>query len=247
MQMIFLETVNKIAESFFDLIFPKFCIGCKKEGFYICQDCKSRLQINYYVFCHLCKNRIPADSRCPSHKTALKFCLSPFSYDNILVKNLIHDFKYHFIKSIGPELAKFMIQSLKNSKLLNHLSINKLMCQQTSELIIVPVPLHKKRLIWRGFNQSEILAKKISKELQIDIFSGLKRVKNTLPQIDMADKEQRQENIKNAFLCEKSRKLKHKIVILIDDMVTTGATLEECAKTLKKNGAKEVWALTVAK
>lgn len=245
--MNFLEAVTKITESFFDLIFPKFCVGCKKEGLYVCADCKSRLQINYYPFCPVCKNKIPLNQKCPSHKTALKFCLSPFSYDNVLIKDLIHNFKYNFIKSIGPELSEFMIESIKNSNLLNRFPTNKLTGQQANELIIIPVPLHKKRLAWRGFNQSEILAKKISKELNMDIFSGLKRVKNTPPQIDMTDKKQRQENIKNAFTCKKSNKLKYKIAILIDDMVTTGSTLEECARILKKNGAKEVWALTVAK
>lgn len=239
--MNFLETVNKIAESFFDLIFPKFCMGCKKEGLYICADCKSRLQINYYPFCPICKNKIPVNQKCPHHKTALKFCLSPFSYDDILIKDLIHNFKYNFIKSIGPELAEFQIEAIRKSSFYNQIK------NSPQDFILVPVPLHKKRLAWRGFNQSEILSKNISKELGVDIFSELKRIKNTPPQIDMADKKQRQENIKNAFLCGKSNKLKYKIAILIDDMVTTGSTLEECTKVLKKNGAKEVWALTIAR
>lgn len=236
-----LEKINKATESFLDLIFPKFCIGCKKEGFHICSSCRSKMQINYYPFCPACKSKIIASQKCPHHKSAIKFCLSPFSYDNILIKNLIHDFKYLFIKSIGPELARFQIETIQKSAFFSQIKNNP------ENFLLVPVPLHKKRLAWRGFNQSGVLAKKISDELQIDIFSGLKRIKNTLPQIDMTDKEQRQENIKNAFTCDKSKTIKGKTVILIDDMVTTGATLEECAKALKKSDTKEVWALTLAK
>lgn len=236
-----LEKINKLTELLFDLIFPKFCIGCKKEGFYICPDCKSRLQINYYPFCAHCKNKIPANQKYLHHKSMIKLCLSPFSYDNILIRDLIHNFKYNFIKSIGPELAEFQIEAIKKSSFYNQIK------NTPQDFLLTPVPLHKKRFAWRGFNQSEILAKKISKALGIDMFFELKKIKNTPPQIDMLDKERRQENIKNAFICDKPKKIKRKIVILIDDMITTGSTLEECAKVLKKNGAKEVWALTLAK
>lgn len=236
-----LKNINGAIGSFLDLIFPKFCVGCKKEGSYICPDCKSKLQINHFPFCSICKNKIPADQRCPHHKSAIRFCLSPFSYDNILIKDLVHDFKYAFMKSIGLELAEFQIETIKKSAFYDHIR------NSPEKFLLVPVPLHRKRLAWRGFNQSEILAKKISEGLNIDIFHELKRIKNTLPQIDMPDKEQRQENIKNAFVCDKSKKLKGKTAILIDDMITTGSTLEECAKILKKSNAKEVWALTLAK
>lgn len=236
-----LKKTNKAVESFLDLIFPKFCISCKKEGSYICPDCKLRLQVNYYPLCPVCKNKVSATQKCLHHKSATRFCLSSFSYDNILIKDLIHSFKYGFIKSIGPELAEFQIETIKKSLFYDHIR------NAPQNFLLIPVPLHKKRLAWRGFNQSEILAKKISEELDLDIFCDLKRIKHTPPQIDMTDKDQRQANIKNAFVCDKSRKIKGKIAILVDDMITTGATLEECAKILKKNGAKEVWALTLAK
>lgn len=222
-----------------DLLFPKFCFGCKKEGLYICQDCARQIQINHYSFCPTCKNKTSHLQKCSFHKTYAKFFLSPFSYDNAMIKNLIHSFKYEFVKSIGPELARFMIQSLEKSNLSDHKPAN--------ELIIIPVPLHKKRLAWRGFNQSEILAREISKNLGVRLSLDLKRGKHTKPQIEMADIKERAENIKGAFICEGSKRIKGKTAILIDDMITTGATIEECARILKKSGVKEVWALTVAK
>ena len=239
--------LSKALNFILDLLFPKFCFGCKKEGLYVCQDCARQIQINHYSFCPTCKNKTSHLKKCSLHKTHAKFFLSPFSYDNAMVKNMIHSFKYEFIKSIGPELARFMIRSLEESHLLDCQSANRLPGHQSKELIIVPVPLHKKRLAWRGFNQSEILAKEISKNLNIKLFLDLKRNKYTKPQIEMADIKERAENIIGAFICENTKKVKGKTAILIDDMITTGATIEECARILKKSGAKEVWALTVAK
>lgn len=224
-----------------DLIFPKFCASCKKEGRYLCSDCSREIQMNHYSFCPVCKNKTPNLQKCPLHKTYLKFFFSPFSYDNTAIKNLIHNFKYEFIKSIGHELAYFQIQTIKNS------SIYKLILENPQNFLITAVPLHKKRLTWRGFNQSEILAKEISQKSNIKLFSELKRIKNTKPQIDMTDHKQREQNIKGAFICEDNKKIKNKTIILIDDMITTGATMEECARILKKHGAKEIWGLTVAK
>lgn len=231
--------LSKSLDFILDLLFPKFCFGCKKEGLYICQDCARQIQVNHYSFCPTCKNKTSHLQKCNLHKTHAKFFLSPFFYDNAMIKNLIHSFKYEFVKSIGPELARFMIQSLEKSNLSDHKPAN--------ELIIVPVPLHKKRLAWRGFNQSEILAREISKNLGVRLSLDLKRSKHTKPQIEMADIKERSENIRGAFICEYPKRIKGKTAILIDDMITTGATIEECARILKKSGAKEVWALTVAK
>lgn len=239
--------LSKSLDFILDLLFPKFCFGCKKEGLYICPDCARQIQVNHYSFCPICKNKTSHLQKCSLHKTYAKFFLSPFSYDNAMIKNLIHSFKYEFVKSIGPELARFMIQSLEKSHLPDHRSTNRLPGHQPNELIIVPVPLHKKRLAWRGFNQSEILAREISKNLGVRLSLDLKRSKHTKPQIEMADIKERAENIRGAFICEGPKRIKGKTAILIDDMITTGATIEECARILKKSGAKEVWALTVAK
>lgn len=233
--------MDNIRNFILDLIFPKFCASCKKEGRHLCLNCSQELQINHYSFCSVCKNKTPNLQKCARHKTYLKFFFSPFSYDNTAIKNLIHNFKYEFIKSIGPELAYFQIQTLKNS------SIYQFILENPQNFLITAVPLHKKRLAWRGFNQSEILAKEISQKLNIKLFSELKRIKNTKPQIDMADHKEREQNIKEAFICKNNKKIKNKTIILVDDMITTGATMEECAKILKKSGAKEIWGLTIAK
>lgn len=287
--------LGKTADWCMDLVFPKFCFGCKKEGAYLCADCKNRLRgchsessqqadkesqrsftpphsvqddkssIHRYPFCPICKNKIIFPQKCSRGcRSQINLALSPFSYDNFLIKDLIHNFKYNFIKSLGIDLGEFLIETIKNSPL------EKAIAHRPENFLIVPVPLHRRRLAWRGFNQSEILAKEISEELGIKFSNVLKRIKNTKPQIEMVSADERLKNIQNAFVLKRNSKwlsllslrgtkqslnsrfrgnnnIKNKTVILVDDMITTGATLEECAKILKQSGAREIWALTIAK
>jgi len=111
---------------------------------------------------------------------------------------------------------------------------------------LVPVPLHIRRERWRGFNQSQLIAEKLSDKFGIEIdCHGLKRVKHGKAQAKLS-KSERWENIKGSFFWEKES-LSGRNIILIDDVVTTGATLNEAAKVLKENGAGEVWGLVVAR
>lgn len=112
--------------------------------------------------------------------------------------------------------------------------------------VIVPVPLHRKRLLWRGFNQATEISRTLSKKLNKPILThGLARTRNTPPQTRLKLKE-RQANIKDAFTADASR-IKNKRVLLVDDVYTTGATLRECARTLNKAGAAGVDVLVLAR
>jgi len=112
--------------------------------------------------------------------------------------------------------------------------------------LVVPVPLSGKRLCWRGFNQAELLARKIAENYGLGLdANNLIRIKHKKPQAKL-DEVHRQENIKGCFVW-RGNNLNKKNIILIDDVVTTGATLNECAKILKASGAGEVWGLVVAK
>jgi ComF family protein len=128
--------------------------------------------------------------------------------------------------------------------------------------LVVPIPLHKRRLRWRGFNQSELLANYISENLtpgmEIPVLNDiLIRKKHTTPQMQVKKYSERKENIKDAFeiypvksaggSAEKFKRIKNKNILLVDDVATTGATLNECAKTLKQSGAKKVFALVLAR
>jgi ComF family protein len=122
----------------------------------------------------------------------------------------------------------------------------------------VPVPLHKRKLRERGFNQAELLAKEVAEYFSLSLETkALIRKKYTPPQVRTKNHKARRESLKNAFeissiftkkcISENTNFLKEKIIILIDDVTTTGATLFEAAKVLKRAGAKEVWGLVVAK
>ena len=113
---------------------------------------------------------------------------------------------------------------------------------------MVPVPLHKKRLNRRGFNQSEILAERFAADYKLEVAKNiLIRTKNVKPQADIEDREHRLNNIEGSFACPNQEGLDGRNIILVDDISTTGATLNECAKALAEKGAGKVRALVIAR
>jgi len=148
-------------------------------------------------------------------------------------KELIHNFKYSGIREVGPVLAGVLIQRLQAGKI-------------RGEKVLVPVPLHSRRQRQRGFNQAEILARYVSRRLNIPGGIALKRKLNTKSQVELSGREWRK-NLAGAFVCGDQELVKGKTVILVDDVSTTGATLEECAKVLRAAGARQVWGLVVAR
>jgi len=150
--------------------------------------------------------------------------ITDYSYHNPLLQKAIHAFKYKFVKDLAEPLSKLLLKRI-----------------DFDYDFIVPVPLHSKRLRWRGFNQAELLARAINNQ---KVVNALVKTKNTKPQMELAGR-QRKENIKNTFQCLVS--LKNKTILLIDDVETTGSTLKECKGVLLKAGAKEVYCLTLAK
>ena len=220
------------------LLFPKFCFGCQKEGSYLCEDCQAILEISGF--------HQPYRT---SHLTDLYFALN---YQKPLIKNLIKLFKYEpFVKDLSKTLSSLILshfRCLENSPefILEHFQLldNK---PNYSDFVLFPVPLERSRLKWRGFNQAEEIAREISSFLKIPlVLDCLVKTKETLPQVELA-KETRKENIKGVFSCFCPEKIKGRKILLVDDVFTTGATLEEAAKVLKTAGAKEIIGLVVAR
>jgi len=208
---------------FLDLLFPRFCFGCQKEGSYLCEDCQNILGI------------------LESHQTYsgknLKDLYWATPYQNPLMKKLIHCFKYEpFLKELSKSLSLLII---------NHFQLIEKQ-PDFSEFILIPVPLYKKRLKWRGFNQAEEIGKEVSEFLKIPLISNcLLKIKETPPQIELLETE-RKESVLGVFWVKKEE-IEEEKILLIDDVFTTGATMEECARVLKKAGAKEVIGLVVAR
>ena len=113
--------------------------------------------------------------------------------------------------------------------------------------LIIPVPLHPKRLRWRGFNQSVLLARQVSREYAIPLDPFVVyRNKETPPQTQLTEDERRK-NVRGAFSLNDQKSVKGKRILLIDDVYTSGATVNECSRALKRGGAKEVYVLTLAR
>ena len=226
-----------------DILYPKFCVNCEREGFYLCEDCLSLIEILDKQYCPFCfPARTAIDGKtcqlCEKdhHLNGLYFACS---YENPIIKKLISEFKYEpYIKDYAELLAFFLISHLAN--------LNKTF-SDFKEFIIIPVPLFIKKQKVRGYNQAEEIGKKVSEILKIQMLpSVLIKIKPTASQTELK-KEERIENIKNSFLIKDKNLVKNKNIILIDDVFTTGGTMDECARILKENGAKQVWGMAIAR
>jgi ComF family protein len=219
--------------AFWNMIFPKKCINCRKEGSYLCEDCFSLIEINPFQYC-LCE-KLEKREKCDNCKNrSLDKILSAAPFNKIL-KEAIHKLKYGYIKDMAQPLSLLVLTHL-------HLIEEQI----DSSFIIIPVPLSAKKKRRRGFNQSEEIGKIISEATGLCLcFDGLMKIKENKPQMEL-NKKERTENIKNCFRAEKE-KVGGRNIILLDDVYTTGSTMEECAKVLKQSGAKKVYGLTIAR
>jgi ComF family protein len=206
-----------------------------------CGDCEEKISYIRPPLCPACGTPFPdpegTDHLCGDCLTAPKpfaFARSVAAYEGILLET-IHDFKYRHDTGLGAGLGK-MLSGYSHT----------LMDMQGYSMIM-PVPLHIRRLRERGFNQSLILAKALAARHDIPLdFITLRRERDTPPQTLMGRKE-RQANIKGAFGVANKERVKNQHILLIDDVYTTGSTLAECARALLKSGASRVGVLTLAR
>lgn len=247
-----IKPLAKDAKTFLlDTFFPKTCTVCGKEGEFLCLYCRSTLKLVESQQCIICHKPSPFGITHPGGcKTpyAPEGLVSIFDYhDDKLAKAIIQG-KYSFIEDIYKILSRLVASQIK--------ARYKIFLSR--EFYLAPVPLSGSRKRWRGFNQAEVLCHTLSEELGLPIINALIRVKSTKTQKDLK-KEARLKNVSEAFALRPSPNLlkadgnieqnsiKGKNIILIDDVVTTGSTMLEAVKVLKRNGAGEVWCMTVAK
>ncbi len=232
--------MKKFLQKLCSILFPPDlkCIICGKEladpnRKCVCEECETKLP--YIVHpCERCGEEVVGEGRfceaCKYVKRDFDKCYSVFNYDGD-AKKLVFKLKYENGKWLAGYMAKYL------SDLIVSRNINY--------DIVTFVPVCKKRKRSRGYNQAELLAEKVAHDMHTDCKSLLERIKTTPSQVKL-DFKDRLENIKDAFIVNLGENVKGKIVLIIDDVLTTGATLNECAKTLKKAGAKEVIGLTFA-
>lgn len=203
-----------------DLFFPKFCCGCNKMETYLCASCFNKIDLT----------SLPVQLKLePLYLDQL----NSLAYYDGVIKKLIHTFKYDHIQDVGQTLAHLLYYSVQFPKI----------------DFITAVPLSVKRKKERGFNQSEVIAIRLAELLQLPYQQFLIRTTFLKAQAEVENREERLQNIKGQFVYtnEVSKKiLQDKKILIIDDVCTTGSTLNECAKILKAHGARAVLGLTLA-
>ncbi|MFA6304470.1 MAG: ComF family protein [Patescibacteria group bacterium] len=226
------NVIQKIFNFILALIFPVECLGCNEEDTYLCTDCLAKIKIY---------DQPPTFEHPLNHLNGIIYAAD---YHQKLLQKTIHNFKFRFIQELAISLAKILAGFWENYKAVQTHNCASLHIANT---LIIPVPLNKKRLLERGFNQAELIAKIFAERFNYPLLTNIViRSKNTPHQVGL-NKKQRTNNIANAFQILDASTIQNCIIILIDDVVTTGSTMEEIAKILKENGALEVWGLTIAK
>jgi len=218
--------MKKILQFFLDLIFPVACLGCGQNGTWLCRGCQETII--------LYNDRPPATAAGQSHLSGVWIAAD---YENPVLAAAIKSFKYDFIVDIGESLAEILCRYLKP----------KIDRGEIPDFdYVMPVPLSAPRRIWRGFNQAEILAQKVSRRFTWPLASNwLYRARHCRPQVGL-NASDRAKNIMGVFAVRPDSALGRKKILLVDDVFTSGATLGECARVLRQAGAQEVWGLVIA-
>jgi len=218
-----------------DLLFPQWCIGCGREGAYICERCRTSLVRIVLPICPGCGRPQPSGILCPgcvSGQADIDGIRSPFRFEG-MIQQAVYQLKYQNLRALAAPLARLIYDYLTTNPVPGE--------------VLVPVPLHGKRLRERGYNQSHLLARELGKLNHLTVVDDcLVRQRPTPPQARTANVEQRKQNVADAFVGS-DRRLRGKEVLLIDDVATSGATLNAAAAALKKAGVASVWGLTLAR
>jgi ComF family protein len=227
-------SLRQVKTAFLDLLLPLKCLGCGREGDLICPSCRQSLPRIRLPLCQRCGATVSEGTVCPmcvNHPLIIDGIRSLFLFQGT-VRQAILQLKYRHLKTIATPLGQLLAEYLSSHPLRGE--------------AIIPVPLHPKRLRERGYNQASLLAKKLSRLGGLPVVEDtLIRVRDALPQARTRSAIERRQNVQDAFVCHQG--LEGKQVLLIDDVCTTGATLDACAIALKAAGAGSVWGLTVAR
>jgi ComF family protein len=217
-----------------DLLYPPRCALCHKHGSFLCDPCRLDLPKADGPRCRVCW--LPWDGRfcpaCDSHPLALDAIRSPFRYESG-VRTLVHQFKFRNFSALAEALAGPMAVVASDSALAADL--------------IVPVPLSGHNQRNRGYNQAGLLAREIGKYLGLPVAEALRRPHSARPQSLTQDAAARRRNVEGVFSLRRGASIESRRVLLVDDVATTGATLDACARALRLAGAEGVSAVTFAR
>ncbi|HEV2839887.1 MAG TPA: ComF family protein [Chthoniobacterales bacterium] len=226
------------------LFYPALCVVCSDDvdrDEYLCEDCRRRAPRITAPFCAKCSEPFPgaitqAFSCANCEHRILHFDSAVAAYRSRgLVRKLVHEFKYAQQRHLRYPLAEWLGETMSDPRL-RGLRFD----------LLVPVPLHPARERERGFNQAALLAELLSGKIGVPLRPVLERIRYTSTQT-AHDRAERMQNLHDAFRLRKKADVRQLRVLLIDDILTTGSTLSECARVLKEAGAISVHAATAAR
>ena len=237
--------IQRTLASLFNLVFPQDCKVCGQAVRHasripVCETCLTApapLAADY--FCTQCRtpflNEAPLDDhgvcgRCRSGLTGYDAAYSYGYYEGAL-KDLIHLFKYARVETLGEPLGAYLLRAIPLDQRFD---------------VVVPVPLHWRRRLWRGFNQAELLARPLAHRLGVPVGAALERRRHTDTQASLSPSERRS-NVAGAFALRRGAEVRGKRILLVDDVLTTGATVGSAAAVLRRAGASHVAVLTLAR
>ena len=235
-----LEPLRAVAS----LFYPALCAVCHTpvtRGDYICQDCLDKAQRIAAPFCVKCSEPFPGAiegeftcANCANRTLEFDAAVSAYRSRGV-VRFIVLQFKYNRQLHLRHPIAEWLQEAMNDARL----------CQRHFDLVI-PVPLHPARLRHRGFNQAELLAKILAQKINVPLSRALERIRYTTTQTAF-DRAERMENLRDAFRLRKKLAVRGLQVLLVDDILTTGSTLSECARVLREAGVQSVYAVTAAR
>lgn len=225
-----------------DLFWPPHCCGCgaATEGTHLCERCSPVHPVVTSPFCEVCSQPFPGGHEgfvcgsCRDRSFHFVCSLSPVLAHGH-VREMVHRLKYSGERWLANPLADWMSACLLDHRI-----------QKVAFDALVPVPLYALRMRERGYNQAELLAARFGAKSGFPVWNVLRRIHHTETQTHF-DRSQRMKNLRGAFVCVKPQKVAGKRLLLVDDVFTTGSTLDECSKTLLEAGADAVWCITAAR
>ncbi|HEV8601004.1 MAG TPA: double zinc ribbon domain-containing protein, partial [Patescibacteria group bacterium] len=187
------KNIKTLGQNIIDLVFPVSCLICGKEEIFLCQNCAVKLPRQKVQKCVVCALASPFGKTHPGckSKNTIDGLISALPYPDPQVKKIIEVFKYNFVSGLSHSFADLIFETIKHQDLESFFE----------DALVVPVPLHSRRLRWRGFNQAELLSSALVQKLKSGTTQQIKRIRFTKPQVDLSASE-RKINIKDAFAAD---------------------------------------------
>ena len=230
-----LSALGRLQSVVLDLIYPPRCVGCQRSGTFLCDACVASLTAASRPRCSRCWRPHPTTDpcfECWSSPPAYDGLRSAFVYEGT-ARTLVHTLKYRQATVLGEPMASLLVETARRDV--------------PEADVAIPVPLSGRRRRERGYNQAEVLARALGRALDLPVWPrALARERHTPPQARSSDADARRRNVLGAFACREGA-VAGRRVLLVDDVTTTGATIDACAHALRRGGARSVWALTFAR